>query len=103
MKLFLASFFLFIFSFQVLPVKAIGKLLFKQAMTEEIHETECEGDTDGPECEVKKQDDPYSPSSYLDASEKLIAKYVSNVLGIMPDNVSKQYIPDILTPPPNGQ
>lgn len=102
MKLFLASFFLLIFSFQVMPVKAIGKLLFKQAMTEEIHETECDGDEGNPESEIKKLDDPYSLSSYMNVSERLLAKYISDISGIIPDHVPKQYIPDILTPPPNS-
>lgn len=38
MKKFLAIIFLTIFAFQVLPVKAIGKILWDGQMTEEVHE-----------------------------------------------------------------
>lgn len=38
MKKFLAIIFLSIFAFQVLPVKAIGKILWDGQMTEEVHE-----------------------------------------------------------------
>jgi len=38
MKKFLAIIFLTIFAFQVLPIKAIGKILASGQMTEEVHE-----------------------------------------------------------------
>lgn len=41
MKKLLAIIFLAIFTFQILPVKAIGKLLCSNQMTEEVHEHGC--------------------------------------------------------------
>ncbi len=38
MKKFLAILFLTIFTFQILPVKAIGKILWDSQLTEEVHE-----------------------------------------------------------------
>lgn len=50
MKTALAILFLSIFSFQLLPVKEIGKLIASQSMAEEIHET---GNFGNPIKEVK--------------------------------------------------
>lgn len=98
MKVVLASIFMFIFSFQVVPVKEIGKLLFKGTMTEEIHESEFDGDEKS--CEIKKEGDPYtSHRSYPN-----YCRYVEKAGRLnmaTPVHVSKQYIPDIPTPPPN--
>lgn len=99
MKVYLASFFLFIFSFQVLPVKEIGKLLFKQTLTEEIHETE--NDEAGTGSEVKKGHEPYTFQKYMPVYDKWLVRYCNGMTGHLPSHVSKQYIPDILTPPPN--
>jgi len=44
-KRLLAYFFLVIFSFQALPVKAIGKIIAKRQMTEEV-KNDCDGDDD---------------------------------------------------------
>ncbi len=41
MRKFLSILFLAIFSFQILPIKAIGKLLCSNQMTEEVHEHGC--------------------------------------------------------------
>lgn len=45
MKQAIALFFLFIFSFQVLPAKALGKLIAKAQMTEEVKHS-CDNDND---------------------------------------------------------
>ena len=103
MKVFLASFFLLIFSMQVIPVKEIGKLLYKGVMTEERHETECGDDMNDICCKVK-QDDPLPLLNPIHNDWFHIfipdTEVLSNLL--VPDNLSKQYIPDILTPPPNA-
>lgn len=99
MKVYLASFFLLIFSFQVLPVKEIGKLLFKQTLTEEIHETE--NDEAGTNSIVKKDNEPYTHHKHTLIHDKWLARYCNGLTGHLPSHVSKQYIPDILTPPPN--
>lgn len=41
MKKLLAILFLTIFTFQILPVRAIGKILWNSQMTEEVHEHGC--------------------------------------------------------------
>ena len=46
MRGFIALFFLMVFSFQVLPLKALGRLLAKAQMTEEVKHS-CDKDDDG--------------------------------------------------------
>ncbi len=99
MRLFLAYIFLFIFSFQILPVKEIGKMLCKGTMTEEIHEGLADIDDEG--CELKKQNDPYTTSKENPETEQLFVFTYSGLSVMHPQPISKQFIPDIVTPPPN--
>ena len=99
MRIFLASVFLFIFSLQILPVKEIGKILFKGTMTEEIHEALADIDDEG--CEIKKQNDPYSPDKKCPFYHKLAILTCSGLSTNSPASMSKQFIADIVTPPPN--
>jgi hypothetical protein len=102
MRHFIAYIFLTLFSFQVLPVKEIGKMLFKSQTTEEIHE---EDFTDnGPDAKLKKEGDPFRPAADFSIAssariQSLSAKIavVIHRTAILPD----YHIPDILTPPPN--
>ena len=90
--------FLIIFSFQVLPVKQLGKMLFKNMMTEEIHE--CSSADDGP-TKLKKsteyfklfEDQPLARISYL-------SNKVSTALHAA-EALPNTHIPDIFAPPPN--
>lgn len=100
MKVLLAYIFLFIFSFQVLPVKELGKILCKGQMTEEVHESgEC-GD-DGPCAKVKKGTELFKLSEteytavdyYLHTSVLTAIHYA--------EDMNTQHIPDIFAPPPN--
>ncbi len=96
MKIVLASIFMLIFSFQVLPVKEIGKLLFKGTMTEEIHESEPDSSS-----KIKKDSDPCMPYKVQGNYNKNILHTCGRLKTTTPENVSKQHIPDIITPPPN--
>jgi hypothetical protein len=101
MKPFLATFFLLIFSFQVLPVKEIGKFLFKSQTTEEVHENHSD---DCPDLKVKKEGDPFQLASFEITSvarQKTLSNKIATVIhrtASLPD----YHIPDILTPPPNS-
>ncbi|PZF71990.1 hypothetical protein DN068_15255 [Taibaiella soli] len=100
MRQHLAMFFLLIFSFQVLPVKEIGKLLFKSTTTEEIHEGHAD---DGPDLKIKKEGDPFHVS-FMDMTSTARAKeFTAKVLLVIHRTASlpDYHIPDILTPPPN--
>lgn len=103
MKIALASFFLMIFSFQVLPVKELGKMLFKKQLTEEAHEAADATDDTGdlPEFKLKKDDDPYTSSVIASIYATKVAPDCNNLGVLDPEHISKQFIPDILTPPPN--
>lgn len=95
----LTIFFLFIFSFQVLPVKEIGKILFNGTMVEEIHESA--PDNDEPTTKLKLENDPYTHHRQFDYACRSLM-LTSGGLGLLkPESISKQHIPDIITPPPN--
>lgn len=100
MKKWLAYIFLFIFSFQVLPVKEIGKILFKGQMTEEIHEADL---ADGSSSKLKKGTDPFR-IYHLDTEQTARIQYFSHrasLAVIESERLPLQFIPDIFTPPPN--
>jgi hypothetical protein len=100
MQKLIASLFLFIFSFQILPVKEIGSILYKQLMTEEIHEAKTCSDDHAPS-KVKPAIEPFllSNSGHLNhnryfGSTVMIAIHKAESLPI-------PHIPDIFTPPPD--
>jgi hypothetical protein len=102
MKQFLASIFLLIFSLQIMPVKEIGKLLYKGVMTEERHEAECCGDDIGDLCgKAKHGNEPLMANTHGEWYHIFISIDDKFRNTLIPDNMCKQYIPDILTPPPN--
>jgi hypothetical protein len=93
----LAYIFLFIFSFQVLPVKEIGKILFKGQMTEEIHETSHDDIGSG---KIKKAD----LKVFLKSETLASVRYLSSKLTVAiheTERLPRHFVPDILTPPPN--
>lgn len=103
MKRFLAYIFLAIFSFQVLPVKELGKILFKGQMTEEVHEN-CNIESDDcPDSKVKKEGDP---SKFLYTHQQNIAielhiNAIVHAAVLNTGNLPSHFVPDIATPPPN--
>lgn len=101
MKQILAYIFLFIFSFQVLPVKELGKLLFKGQMTEEIHEYTVTDDAPG--SKLKKEGDPLhlNGGHAYDARIKGTTALVITALH-MAERLPKHHVVDIFTPPPNA-
>jgi hypothetical protein len=100
-KKLLAYIFLTIFSFQVLPVKEIGKILFKGQMTEEIHESGPSPDNGN--AKLKKGTDPFRLHNF-DTKDIARIQYLSAKICIAiveAERLPKQFIPDIVTPPPN--
>jgi len=97
MKMWLASLFLFIFSSQVLPVKEVGKILFKSQLTEEIHEHHSPDDHQ----KSKKFSDPFTGLSG-DITVRLLQVSHDAALAIhYADYAPAAHVPDIFTPPPN--
>lgn len=97
MKHFIAYLCLLIFSFQVLPVKELGKLLCKGQNTEEVHECSADGNT----AKEKKADDfklygPHSQAVFLISLEQKVIVSLHAA-----DNLPENHVADILTPPPN--
>lgn len=103
MKQAFAVFFLFVFSFQILPVKELGRFLFKNSLTEEVAEAEYGTDDTSEESNIKlkKEGDPYH-NTYFTHHYKPVSLAVNALKeSYTPRHISKQFIPDILTPPPD--
>lgn len=103
MKKLLAGFFLLIFSFQILPVKELGKFLFKNQLTEEIKETDGSETEDGEAFKIKKEGDPFC---HTDAHSEQLARiqYFSHSLLTAlheAERLPLQHVADIFAPPPN--
>jgi hypothetical protein len=100
MKKLLAGILLLIISFQALPVKELGKILYLGLITEEIHEIE--SDTEGP-AKIKpvKLETTYKPDNgYQPVLNRHL--YIMAMIAVhRTDHFLRQYVPDILTPPPN--
>lgn len=100
MKKILACIFLTLFSFQVLPVKELGKILYKGLMTDEIHEVESSAE-DSNNGNWKKL------TNYHGANETtthLRDVYLSSIVHLIITHSAHfncQYVPEIITPPPN--
>jgi hypothetical protein len=100
MKRAIAYIFLFIFSFQVLPIKEIGKILYKGLMTEERNETAACEDEEPMIPKLKKESEPL----YTDNTPIAFYKYLSTrILTAIhtSEQIPKHHVPDIFTPPPN--
>ncbi|MCB0699900.1 MAG: hypothetical protein H6551_00125 [Chitinophagales bacterium] len=103
MKAIFASIFLLVFSLQVLPVKEIGKILSKGTLAEEVQEAEYGGFDDSSETgKLKKDNDPFSANGYDLYHDFLPSVSKSTIVRYAPRHMSKQFTPDILTPPPNS-
>lgn len=101
-KRWLAYFFLLIFSFQALPVKAIGKLLAKNQMTEEV-KSDC--DEDGAD---DTDDDSLERIKDLCSYNHIPPGFAMALTGLKADaqhhgeeDLPNSHIKDIHCPPPN--
>lgn len=99
MRHFLAYIMLTIFSFQVLPVKELGKLLFKAQLTEEIHE-DCETGSDSEMLLKEKLSYKETPVSYWITQVYLQKKLIVAIH--IAAQIAHQHFPDIFVPPPNA-
>lgn len=85
---------------QVLPVKEIGKILYKGLITEERSEMDiCEDDIQ-PE-KPKKDSDPYRPEVYSLVVVQL-SSAMANLVVHTSEGIPKFHVNDIVTPPPNS-
>lgn len=102
-KQYIAYVFLIIFSFQVLPVKELGNMLFKGQITDEKLEIDVDSD-DCPLSKLKKDEDfkfhtpgfqtPGVAAMQYVHAKVAIAIHASEILPLW-------HVPDVLTPPPN--
>ncbi len=103
MKKLLACFFLFIFSFQILPVKELGKILFKNQLTEEIKEDYTETEKEDSETlKLKKDGDPLIKGAHEQELARLEYLYHSIQTALHEaERLPLSHVADIFTPPPN--
>lgn len=102
MKKWLAYIFLVIFSFQVIPVKELGKLLFKGQVTEE-EVIGFESTTDeSPNLKLKKETDPFHPNTITQdhARIEFLTHQLITAIHIA-ERLPNNFVPEIFTPPPN--
>jgi hypothetical protein len=97
MRKFIAIIFLTIFSIQLLPVKAIGKMLWNNQMTEEVH--------DHVPLQKKMNTPDHDKFWYLDFSaSKTIAQNAPCYLHALRDEALIKCLHlEVLLQPPNGQ
>lgn len=101
MKYALATFFLTVFSFQILPISELGKLLFDQRMMEEVSDVALELE-DTPENEIKKDSDVFYKEFEQEATLACLIQLQQSFNDVSDNTIRKQYTPDIVTPPPNS-
>ena len=100
MQKLIAAIFLFIFSFQVVPVKEIGGVLYKQLITEEVPDAKTATDEQVPgKLKVAidvfvLSESAYSNSNRYFGSSILILLHKAEAFPVF-------HIPDIFTPPPD--
>lgn len=101
MKRLLAYFFIIIFSTQALPIKAIGKILAKNQLTEEV-KNDCDDDAD----DIDDDGTEFLPDLYLEhnafsfSESPAITGHVSPVMHAE-DRLPNSHVLDIVCPPPN--
>jgi hypothetical protein len=102
MRRFLALLFLTIFSFQVLPLKAIGKLMDREQTTEEVQQDDANTDDQGGKV-VKFQDDQNidAPETYDTAAYIYCFNIKINALMHLADTLPIVPIAEIPSPPPD--
>lgn len=98
MRKLLAGILLLIISFQAMPVKELGKILYQGLITEEIHEIE--SDTEGKMKPVKLETTDKPDNGYEPIQNRHLA-VIAMIAVHRADHFLRQYVPDILTPPPN--
>lgn len=98
MKKLLAYVLLVIISFQALPVKEMGKILYLGLITEEIHESDVEDGSS--KLKLKKPETAFKPGMDTPSRNQHLAQIAMQAIH-RAEQVVRQYIPDTVTPPPN--
>lgn len=98
MRNWIACILLSIFTFQVLPVRELGRILFKGLMTEEIHEAD---HADDGFAKLKKAEPKIFFSSKPVSCQQYVAARVQTAIHEA-ERLPIDFVPEILTPPPNA-
>lgn len=88
------------FSFQVVPVKEIGQLLFEgQLLEEEVH-TSSSQNSDQTKLKLKKDTDYYDALQQNNSRIACLNQQL-NIAILLAEQLPLPFIADIVTPPPN--
>jgi len=102
-KKWIAYIFIAIFSMQILPVKEIGKILFKGQITEEeVHGYSGVGEGDE-QIKLKKEGDPllHKNAFFQDHARVTFLTHEITTAIQLADHIPDFHVADIFTPPPN--
>lgn len=99
MRIFLAYIFIIIFSFQVLPVRELGKIFSKGQLTEEVHN---DNDTfDDCAFKIKKGSDlfHFTHTEYTVRDKHFTVQILAKIQAT--ERIPQHHVPEVPTPPPN--
>lgn len=91
--------FLFIFSFQVLPVKELGKIFSKGQLTEEVHSgSDYSGDC---ALKIKKSTDLFHlwRTEQIVRNRHITVQILAKIQAA--ERIPQHHVPEVPTPPPN--
>ena len=94
----IAYLFILIFSIQIVPIKEIGEILFNGLITEE--EVHGYGQNSEDNAKLKKQNEPKLPVSFYYNRICFLTQSVQTAIH-RSENLPLQFVPEIITPPPN--
>ncbi len=102
MRKIIAYIFLLIFSFQVVPVKELGKILFKGQITEEeVHNWGGTSEEPIPSKHKKDGDPFYYNANFQETARSKFLSHQLNLALHCAERIPRWHVPDIVTPPPN--
>lgn len=104
MKKVFALILLIIFSFQVLPVKAISNIIIKKQLTEETDTDYSKNMNDTSDSKLKNDADYFQLFTSYDQDHSRVI-YLSHEITTalhVAEKLPSNFIPEILTPPPNS-
>jgi hypothetical protein len=102
MKRYIAFFCFLLFSFQVIPVKEIGELLFKGQITEEEIHSSGNQQSEAPNAKLKKDGDNTYYYNFTQYNSRIeYANLRSDIAIQQAEKLPVSFVADIVTPPPN--
>jgi len=100
-KHWLAYSFLFILSFQVLPVKQLGQWLYKGQLNEEVYEADGKTNESEQEKQIATSIDKQCVTYTHHVNELLYSNYAVHTAIHFTEMIPVSYVAELFSPPPN--